>query len=114
MIRKRISRCLSDILDCQKIVIDLNMDGLPLFKSSKTQLWPILAKIVNINNVSVFPIGIYLGKRKQESMVTEQRKFKFNEENGVIVSAVTSEYFLSVVCLNNYCAITHTNYSIFD
>ena len=38
------------------------------------------AKIVNINNVSVFPIGIYLDKRKQENMVTDQRKFKFKEK----------------------------------
>ena len=68
--------------------MDLNMDVLLLFKSSKTQLWPILAKIVNINNVSVFPIGIYLGKRKWEKMVIEQRKFKFNEKNVVIVRAV--------------------------
>ena len=89
-IRKQIFRCLSDILDCQKIIIDLNIDGLLLFKSSRTQLWPVLVKIVNINNVSVFPITIYLDKRKQENMMTEQRKLKFNE---IIVSSVTSEYF---------------------
>ena len=37
-IRKQISRRLSNMLDCRKIVIDLSIDGLLLFKSSKTQL----------------------------------------------------------------------------
>ena len=62
------------------------------FKAQKLSCGRFLAKIFNINNVPVFPIGIYLGKRKQENMVTEQRKFKFNEENGFIISAVSSVY----------------------
>ena len=39
-------------------------------------------------------------------MESEQRKFKFNNKNGVIVNALTSEYVLSAVCaqqlLRNY------------
>lgn len=45
-------------------VCDINIDGLPLFKSSNTQLWPILVKVINIENIKVFPAGIYIGKQK--------------------------------------------------
>lgn len=69
-LKKQLSRISSTIKDCEKIVIDLNIDGLPLFKSSRTQLWPILAKIVNFPNFSIFPIGIYVGKSKPSNVAS--------------------------------------------
>lgn len=47
-----------------EVIFDINIDGLPLFKSSKLSLWPILGKIVNIKNIKVFLIGTYLGDKK--------------------------------------------------
>lgn len=46
------------------IIIDINVDGLPLFRSSKTQLWPILIRITNVESQPVFPIGVFVGKSK--------------------------------------------------
>jgi len=46
--------------------LGINIDGLPLAKSSKSQVWPILVSIINckvLNNL-VFPIGIYHGTKK--------------------------------------------------
>ncbi|CAI6353190.1 unnamed protein product [Macrosiphum euphorbiae] len=46
--------------------LGINIDGLPLAKSSKSQVWPILVSIINckIFNNLVFPIGIYHGMKK--------------------------------------------------
>ena len=40
----------------------MNIDGLPLYKSSNICVWPILIKIVNLN--IIFPVAITLGKPK--------------------------------------------------
>jgi len=46
------------------IKLAINIDGLPLNKSSGSQLYPILAMIKNCNENSIFPIGIYRGYEK--------------------------------------------------
>jgi len=52
--------------------IGINIDGLPISKCSKNQLWPILLSIINCNELSdfVIPIGIFQGLTKPSS-VTE-------------------------------------------
>ncbi|XP_071575335.1 uncharacterized protein [Temnothorax nylanderi] len=49
-----------DNIDCVKITI--NIDGLPLSKSSLQQFWPILGSVVPYNKV--FVIGLYHGNEK--------------------------------------------------
>ncbi|XP_025263008.1 uncharacterized protein LOC105254747 isoform X2 [Camponotus floridanus] len=49
-------------IDCLKIAI--NIDGLPLTRSSQQQFWPILGSI--IPNGNVFMIGLYHGNEKPE------------------------------------------------
>ncbi|OXA45634.1 hypothetical protein Fcan01_19483 [Folsomia candida] len=44
------------------VKIQINIDGIPLYKSSARQFWPILANIVQLNQVIV--IGIYSGLGK--------------------------------------------------
>jgi len=53
-----------DNTDCLKLLI--NIDGLPLFKSSAGQVIPILVLILNVPMLSkiVFPIGMYYGLQK--------------------------------------------------
>lgn len=47
--------------------IALNIDGLPLFKSTNSQLWPILAQIKNYKS-NPFPIGIFFGQSKPQPL----------------------------------------------
>lgn len=48
-----------------EVELDLNIDGIPLFKSSRTQLWSILCRIVNIQEkTQPFVVGLYLGNTK--------------------------------------------------
>lgn len=48
--------------------LQINIDGLPLFKSTTDQFWPILGKIQNIKSNKVFIICLYYGKRKPNNL----------------------------------------------
>lgn len=50
------------------INIQVNIDGLPLFKSSKTQFWPILGRIVELERQPPFIIGLYSGEKKPDDI----------------------------------------------
>ena len=50
------------------LTLRVNIDGLSLSKSSKNELWPILAKIKEIPTSEVFIIGLYAGKSKPPSV----------------------------------------------
>ena len=47
--------------------IALNIDGLPLFRSSNTVFWPILCSIL-IPPITVFPIAVTCGTSKPENL----------------------------------------------
>ena len=47
--------------------LQINIDGIPLFKSSSTSLWPILCSVVNSVHKEPFVIGIFCGKDKPSS-----------------------------------------------
>ncbi|KAF0748543.1 Uncharacterized protein FWK35_00025903 [Aphis craccivora] len=49
-----------------EIKLMIGIDGLPIAKSSNSQLWPILAYIENITKI-VFPVGIYHGYSKPKN-----------------------------------------------
>jgi hypothetical protein len=46
--------------------VNVNIDGLPTFKSSKIEFWPILCNIHGMNDVPVMTVGIYCGIGKPE------------------------------------------------
>lgn len=48
----------------EEIHLSFNIDGLPLTKSSKSQLWPILGCLRNFKNKSAFIIGAFHGYKK--------------------------------------------------
>jgi hypothetical protein len=55
--------CLNNI-----IYIQINIDGLPLYKSTGLQLWPILGMLKEPDVKEPFIIGIYAGKKKPFSV----------------------------------------------
>lgn len=51
-------------LTISTIEVDFNIDGLPLYKSSPLQFWPILCRIFLIDKKSdPFTVCIFLGKK---------------------------------------------------
>lgn len=63
-LKQFVSRCTSSQLRNNEIDVSFNIDGLPLFKSSNTQLWPILGLIKNYSKENLFVIAMYYGNSK--------------------------------------------------
>lgn len=80
-----------------KISLNINIDGLPVYKSSNKQFWPILCNVAEIKELSPFVIGIYAGKTKPlnldtyfQSFITEVKHL----ESGLKISQETGEELL--------------------
>ncbi|XP_063370451.1 uncharacterized protein LOC134658734 [Cydia amplana] len=77
-----------------KITLNLNIDGLPIYKSSNHQLWPILCNITEIKYISPIVVGIYEGKSKPSDLNLYLKPF-VNEmkqiENGFTITTLTGE-----------------------
>ena len=52
------------VLGATQLLIQVNIDGLPLFKSSGVQLWPILGRVCSPFESEPFVIGLFSGKQK--------------------------------------------------
>jgi len=65
-IAKHLQICVNaDLHKENKLYLQFNIDGLPLFKSSSQQFWPILGKIHFYPDIyKVFPVAIYVGAEK--------------------------------------------------
>ncbi|XP_029162066.1 uncharacterized protein LOC114933620 isoform X1 [Nylanderia fulva] len=79
------------------VIIDINMDGLPLSKSSKLKVWPILGYLVNTEN-EPFIIGLYFGDHDPVDIHFYLHKF-VNEledllENGYIRDNCTYPFII--------------------
>ncbi|CAG9824541.1 unnamed protein product [Phaedon cochleariae] len=74
--------------DCTILNLQINVDGLPISKSSTSQFWPILGNIEECSRDYVFPIGVYHGKSKPSSCTESLKRFveDFQEisENGLL------------------------------
>ena len=74
------------------IQIQLNIDGIPLFKSSGTQFWPILGRIVSLFSDEPFIIGIFVGNKKPSNIQLFLQEFvlemKRLEQESIYVTLV--------------------------
>jgi hypothetical protein len=56
--------CCCDIDQVEEIHLQINIDGLPLYKSSNVQFWPILCLIKQPLTTDPFAVGVYSGAGK--------------------------------------------------
>lgn len=68
----------------------INIDGLPLCKSSNSQFWPILMSIDLMEILEPFIIGVYHGTKKPESVINFLNPFVEEylllKNNGIIIN----------------------------
>lgn len=81
--------------------LQINVDGLPLAKSSKSQFWPILGHIEESSSNYVFPIGIYHGNSKLnnckaflEEFIVEYKKI---QQTGIVFKNKRIMIYLSKI-----------------
>jgi len=60
----------NDNYESKEISLQVNIDGLPLFKSTNYQLWPILGMVMNLSVKQPFTIGVYGGNHKPSDLST--------------------------------------------
>ena len=65
----------TDVLQLNSLLVQFNIDGLPLFKSSSGQVWPILCRIKNLEHSKPFAVGLYYGKHKPISLQEYLKSF---------------------------------------
>lgn len=67
-LEKSLNNVLSD-LNCDiEIEILINIDGLPVHKSSKTECWPILAAINDMPNIQPMVVALFCGNSKPNNI----------------------------------------------
>lgn len=77
---------LTDVLDLQ-----INCDGLPLYKSSAKQFWPILCKVYNIPDIyKPFPVAVFCGNEKPNNLNGYLNDF-IKEINKLTLEGITIE-----------------------
>ena len=54
--------------DTRLLQLQVNVDGLPIYKSTNSQLWPILGMVVNVCDKVPFVIGLSGGQTKPSSI----------------------------------------------
>lgn len=74
------------------LTLRINIDGLPLFRSSSMSLWPILGMIKEIPECSVFVIGVYSGASKPANVQEYLQEFivdmKAVSQSGIVYNGV--------------------------
>lgn len=61
-------KCLKDLKSNILININLNIDGLPIFRSAKKCIWPILFNIYEYPLIKPMAIGVFYGEKKPSSV----------------------------------------------
>lgn len=89
------------LTDNGQIVMDVNIDGIPLYKDSTKQFWPILGKFVG--QKYPFIVGVYCGRGKPSDLEAYLHKYIVEvaeltengyERNGTIFSFCIRNYIL--------------------
>ena len=104
-----------------RIMLQLNIDGLQLFRSSGYQFWPILGSVVNAVHIHVFEIGLYGGCQKPADVNEFLRDLVLEVQqlqcDGIVLGGVNYSISIhSIVCdapARSYikCIKPHNSYS---
>lgn len=104
LIRPILEAYYNQLHDISLIKLSLNIDGLPLTKSSKSSFWPILISFVDILELSqkCLPVGIYHGQYKKPTSIFEFlnpfiNEMQFIKANGIKIKNKVFRFDISLV-----------------
>ncbi|KAG1649836.1 hypothetical protein GQR58_028608 [Nymphon striatum] len=86
--------------EISELKLSLNIDVLPIFKSTKDSLWPILCQVMNVQPPVVFPIALTYGKSKPADLTFLDDTIADLQniiQNGLLVDEKT--YKVSLECI---------------
>lgn len=103
-LKKGIVNILNNLEQYQNNIIELmiGIDGLPISKSSGSQLWPILGKILDLNKV--FIIGIYHGHSKKPEYASEFLEDFVNEAKQLVENGLENNGKIYQCCIKIICS----------
>jgi len=79
----------------------INIDSIPLFKSTNTSLWPILCSVFNSVNKEPFVLGIFCGKEKPTDAKEFLRDF-VSEASDLLKNGLTVEQNIIPVFIHSF------------
>jgi len=79
----------------------INIDSIPLFKSTNTSLWPILCSVFNSVNKEPFVVGIFCGKEKPTDVKEFLRDF-VSEASDLLKNGLTVEQNIIPVFIHSF------------
>lgn len=90
-IAQNLKRAVNTKLHENQSLLQFNVDGLPLYRSSIKQFWPILGKVFLVSDLyKPFPVAIWCGKGKPESFDQYLDNFIL-ELNDLLKNGITIE-----------------------
>ena len=84
------------------IKLQFNIDGLPLYRSSPIDFWPILCRaFVDSSCTRVFPVGLFCGKSKPASVDVYLEKF-LEELDAILQNGIYINEKMRVVVIHSF------------
>lgn len=74
-LRNTLSKYMHTLVENFTLKLKINIDGLPFFKSSSLQLWPILGLLLSVPLKEPVVIGLFCGPKKLSSAMEFLRDF---------------------------------------
>lgn len=80
----------ASIQESKSIAININIDGLPLYKNGTEQFWPILCNVHTMPHISPIIIGIFNGHHKparvEEFLNPFVDEFNLISQSGILIN----------------------------
>ena len=81
-LKKGILNRISSSNKMKELILQFNIDGLPLWRSSRTEFWPILCRITNAKDCSEFMVSLPCGVGKPKNLISFPTTISFHFNNG--------------------------------
>lgn len=85
----------------KQLDLQINIDGIPLFKSTNTSLWPILCSVNNSFDKEPFVVGIFCGKEKPADAKEFLREF-VSEASDLLKNGLNVEQNIIPVTIHSF------------